>query len=86
MNRRLFVGNLSYDATEQDLSDLLEAAGYKPRSISIPLDRATNRTRGFGFVEFESAAVAAEARDNLSNVAQLNGRMLRFSDAQERSR
>lgn len=47
----LFIGNLSYDATEQDIRDHFH--GYLLGTVKIPRDRDTNRPRGFGFAECE---------------------------------
>jgi RNA recognition motif-containing protein len=63
MSNRLFVGNLPYEATEDELRAHFAQAGAV-RSVFIPLDRETSRPRGFAFIEFETSeqAVAAIGR------------------------
>ena len=53
MGKKLFVGNLSYNTTEGTLMDLFSQAGAVSE-VEIVLDRATNRSRGFGFVTMSS--------------------------------
>ena len=66
---KLYVGNLAFSATEQDLEDLFGQAG-QVNSTSIITDRETGRSRGFGFVEMETQESATAA------VAQFNGYQL----------
>ena len=70
MSTRLYVGNLSYDTTEQELQDLFSQAG-SVTNVSLPTDRATGRMRGFGFVEMGSDNDAQEA------IRKFNGYVLR---------
>ena len=51
MGTRLFVGNLSYQVTEQELRDALVNEGIEVRSVRVALDRETGRPRGFAFIE-----------------------------------
>ena len=67
---KLFVGNLSYQATEEDLRELFQQAGTV-QSVRIVTDQFTGRPRGFGFVEMSTPEEAARA------VEQLNGRVFR---------
>ena len=60
MSNRLFVGNLPYDATEDEIRDHFAQAGSVGR-VFVPLDRDTGRPRGFAFVEFEDPAHASGA-------------------------
>lgn len=60
MNKRLYVGNLSWDVTDQDLGEFFSKAGKVVDAIII-IDRDTGRSRGFGFVEMENAKEAKEA-------------------------
>jgi cold-inducible RNA-binding protein len=57
---KIFVGNLPYEATEDEIGDAFRAHG-QVSSVSIPIDRASGRPRGFAFVEMEkkSEAIAA---------------------------
>ncbi len=70
MGTRLYVGNLSYNTTEQELQDLFSQAGGV-EDVSLPTDRATGRMRGFGFVEMASEDAAQEA------IRRFNGFVLR---------
>ena len=60
MSVQLFVGNLSYDATEDELRQLFSAVGT-PLSVRVPTDRETGKPRGFAFVEWNDSAQADEA-------------------------
>jgi len=70
MSAKLFVGNLSYQATEEDLRELFQQAGTV-QSVRIVTDQFTGRPRGFGFVEMSTPEEAGRA------VEQLNGRVFR---------
>ena len=70
MPAKLFVGNLSFQATEEDLRELFQQAGTV-ESVRIVTDQFTGRPRGFGFVEMASKEEAAKA------VEMLNGRLFR---------
>ena len=67
MAKRLFVGNLSYTATEEQVRTLFSEVGTVA-SVSLVTDRETGQARGFGFVEMETEEAAQEA------IAKLNGR------------
>jgi cold-inducible RNA-binding protein len=60
MSKKLFVGNLPFQTTEEELQDTFSRAGTVV-SVAIPVDRVTGRKRGFGFVEMESEAAADAA-------------------------
>ena len=83
MGKKIFVGNLSFDTTSADLEALFAQAGTC-ESASVITDRATGRSRGFGFVEMSSASEAAKAIATF-NGQQLQGRTLNVSEARERS-
>ena len=79
---RLFVGNLPYDATEDDLRQHFSAAG--PVSyVFMPIDRETGKKRGFAFVEFDTAEQAQEAIRQFNNQA-FKGRPLAVNEARAR--
>ncbi len=78
----LFVGNLSYETTEQDLREAFEAFGQVSSSAVIT-DRETGRSRGFGFVEMSDDGEAREAIEALNN-KDLNGRSLNVNEAKPR--
>jgi RNA recognition motif-containing protein len=63
---RLYVGNLPYNVTEPDLREFFSPVGLLS-SIIIPVDRETNRPRGFAFVEFSDPAQAEEATRRFNN-------------------
>ena len=79
MNNKLYVGNLSYDTNEASLRELFSKAGAIT-SISIPMDRATNRPRGFAFVEMESPADALKAI-KMCDGQEVDGRAIKVNEA-----
>jgi cold-inducible RNA-binding protein len=78
----IFVGNLYWDTTEDELEALFVPYGTVER-VQILLDRVTGRSRGFGFVEMPNATEAQAAIANL-NGASLGGRTLTVSEARPR--
>ncbi|MHC4416385.1 MAG: RNA recognition motif domain-containing protein [Planctomycetota bacterium] len=80
---RIYVGNLSFQTTEQELNDLFAEHGQVD-SVSIITDRMTGRSRGFGFVEMSDDNEAKAAMDAL-NGAELSGRTLKVNEARERA-
>jgi RNA recognition motif-containing protein len=83
MGKRLYVGNLSWDTTEDDLRAAFSADGRTVSDCHIVSDRETGRPRGFAFVEMESEPDARAAIEALDGV-ELDGRTLRVNEAQER--
>jgi RNA recognition motif-containing protein len=83
MGRRLYVGNLAWGVTDQDLQELFAEAG-KVESAQVIIDRATNRSRGFGFVEMATDE-AGESAINMLNGRDLKGRAIRVNEAQART-
>ena len=81
MGKKLFVGNLSFDTTNQDLETFFSQAGTC-ESAAVITDRETGRSRGFGFVEMSSSAEAETAIADL-NGRELQGRALNVSEARE---
>lgn len=79
---RLFVGNLSFQTTENDLQDLFSQAGAVS-NVNLMLDRATGRSRGFAFVEFATAEDAAKAVEQFHG-QELQGRALTVNVARPR--
>jgi len=79
----VFVGNIPWAATEDELSDLFGGFG-QVASFRILMDRETNRSRGMAFCEFTSAAECQQAIDNL-NGHELHGRQLRVDHAKPRN-
>lgn len=83
MGTRLFVGNLSFGITEDQLRTLFEEGGRQVTNVSIVVDRDTGRPRGFGFVEMGSDT-DAEAAIRALNGRDLGGRALTVNEARER--
>ena len=82
MSTKLFVGNLAFQTTSQELQDLFGQAGTV-ESASVIEDRETGRSRGFAFVEMSSNAEAAAAIDQF-NGKELGGRALKVNEAKPR--
>ncbi|UCF33575.1 MAG: RNA-binding protein [Phycisphaerales bacterium] len=83
MSKKLYVGNLSYDVSSSDLEALLAAHGTV-LSAEVITDRMTGRSKGFGFVEMESAAEADAAIEAL-NGQQHGDRTLTVNEARPRA-
>lgn len=77
MNNKLFVGNLSYNVTEDQLRELFSEHGVVISAV-LPTERDTGRMRGFGFVEMETQAAAEAAIKNLDG-RELSGRQLKVN-------
>jgi cold-inducible RNA-binding protein len=82
MSTKLFVGNLSFNTTENDLSDAFAAHGTVVEA-NLMMDRMSGRPRGFGFVTMSSPEEAQKAIDAL-NGQQLDGRALTVNIARPR--
>jgi RNA recognition motif-containing protein len=82
ISNKVFVGNLSFDVTREELIDAFSAAG-KVVDAKVPTDRETGRPRGFAFVEFENDE-AAEKSITMMNGKDLKGRPLRVNEAENR--
>ena len=79
MNKKLYVGNLSYETTEDELQKLFMEVGPVV-SATLITDRASGRSKGFGFVEMETEQAAQEAIERLNNY-ELNQRTITVSEA-----
>ncbi|MFN8658882.1 MAG: RNA-binding protein [Candidatus Obscuribacterales bacterium] len=77
MNNKLFVGNLSYNVTEDELQQLFSQHGGVVSAV-LPKDRDTGRLRGFGFVEMETQAAAEAAIKSLDG-RDFSGRPLKVN-------
>ncbi len=82
MGKRLYVGNLRYSVTSSELEELLSQHGSVV-SAEVIMDRATGRSKGFGFVEMSSDAEADAAIEAL-NGQDHNGRALTVNEARAR--
>jgi RNA recognition motif-containing protein len=83
MGTRLFVGNLSFQTSEADLTAAFERDGRQVSSVSVVTDRDTGRPRGFAFVEMANENDAQAAIAALDGT-ELDGRTLRVNEAEER--
>jgi RNA recognition motif-containing protein len=82
MGRKLYVGNLSFTATEEELRAHFAQAGT-PESVAIIKDRLTGKSRGFGFVEMSTDEEAMQAIEQLDG-KELKGRPLKINEARSR--
>jgi len=80
---KIYVGNLSYNTTESDLRNLFAPFG-NPTSVAVIMDRQTNQSKGFGFVEFADDAQAKAAIAAL-NGKEVGGRSLKVNEARPRT-
>jgi RNA recognition motif-containing protein len=78
----IFVGNIAFTTTEEELSQLFEPFGTVERA-QIITDRETGCSRGFGFVEMPDASEAQEAIDSLNRIT-VGGRPLTVNEARQR--
>jgi RNA recognition motif-containing protein len=80
---KVFVGNLSFDTTREQLEALFAPMG-EIADVFVPIDRDSGRPRGFAFVTFADSESASKAIQQLDGV-ELGGRNLRVNEAAERS-
>jgi cold-inducible RNA-binding protein len=83
MTRRLYVGNLPYDATEKQVRQVFETAERKVISIKVVTDKDTGKPRGFAFVDLETPEHAKSAIEEL-NGKDFGGRALIVNEAEDR--
>jgi RNA recognition motif-containing protein len=82
LRKKLYVGNLPFSTTEDELRALFESHG-SVASVNVITDRETGRSRGFAFVEMDEANAAEEAMRALDG-SELGGRSLRVNEAHDR--
>ena len=82
MATKLFVGSLSWNVNDDQLKEFFSAAGTVV-SANVIVDRETNRSKGFGFVEMSSEEEAQEAIKQLNN-KELDGRAVTVNEARPR--
>jgi RNA recognition motif-containing protein len=75
----IYVGNLSYEATEEDIRQAFQAHG-EVSTVSIIMDKISGRSRGFGFVEMPDKA-QAEAAIRTLNLQEVRGRAITVNEA-----
>jgi len=79
MTKKLFVGSLSFNSTEDSLRDLFSQAG-KVESVTIIMDKFSGRSKGFGFIEMSSEEEAQKAKE-MFNGKELDGRTIAVDEA-----
>ncbi len=84
MSNKIYVGNLPFSSTEDELRSLFSQHGAVD-SVNVIMDRDTGRARGFAFVEMSDAADVAKAIKDLDG-SELGGRNLRVNEAEDKPR
>ena len=82
MSKKIYVGNLSYSTTEETLRNQFSQFG-EVETVTIIIDKITNRSKGFGFVEMTDDEAARDAISTL-NQKDIDGRKVRVNEAEER--
>ncbi len=82
MSKKIYVGNLPFSSSEDDLKDVFGRHGAVA-SVNIITDRETGRPRGFAFIEMEEASAADDAIRALDG-SDLGGRNIKVNEAQDR--
>jgi len=83
MNKKLYIGNLDYDTSEEELKEAFSEAG-EVEDANIITDRNTGRSRGFGFVEMGSEEEAEKAIE-LMDGKEFEGRTLKVDEARPKN-
>ncbi len=81
MSAKIYVGNLGYSVTSETLSDKFAQFGTV-ESSKVIIDRDTNRSKGFGFIEMSSSSEASDAITGLNGM-EFEGRQMNVSEAKE---
>lgn len=79
---KIYVGNLPYSVRDNELEEMFTSFG-EVTSATVIIERETNRSKGFGFVEMENHAEATAAINEMNN-REINGRGLKVSEAKPR--
>jgi RNA recognition motif-containing protein len=82
MNNKIYVGNLNYNTTEDELRNMFSQYGTI-ESVNIITDRFSGQSKGFGFIEMADADEAQQAIDGM-NQQELGGRTLKVNEAREK--
>ncbi len=82
MGNKLYVGNLPFTVTEDELREVFARHG-EVQSVNVIMDRDTGRPRGFGFVEMNDSSAADDAMRALDG-SDLGGRSIKVNEAQDR--
>ncbi|MFH1772039.1 MAG: RNA-binding protein [Candidatus Omnitrophota bacterium] len=80
--KKLYIGNLEYGTTDEDLKSFIEEKGVTVKEVKIITDKYSGRSKGFGFAEFDTDEQAQAAIDAL-NEQELNGRKLAVNKARK---
>ena len=80
--KKLYIGNLNYETTEDALKGLIEEKGIAVREVRIIVDRYSGKSKGFGFAEFDTEEQAQQAIEAL-NDQEFNGRKLTVNKARK---
>ena len=83
MGTKIYVGNLSYDTTDDSLRTAFETGGRTVTDASVIINRDTSRSRGFGFVEMEKDEEAKAAIEELIG-SDIDGRTVKVNEARPR--
>jgi RNA recognition motif-containing protein len=83
LSKKIYIGNLPFSATEDELRAVFERHGGVA-SVNVIMDRQTGRPRGFAFVEMDDASAADDAIRALDG-SELGGRSIRVNEAQDRN-
>lgn len=83
MSKKLYIGNLPFSSTEDELRTVFERHG-RVESVNVITDRDSGRPRGFAFIEMDEASAADDAIRALDG-SELGGRSIRVNEAQDRS-
>lgn len=78
MSKKVFIGNVPFQAQDEDLKNWFSSNSISPAGVAIVKHRVTGKSRGFGFADFVSPE-EAEAAVNALNGVELDGRMLMLS-------
>lgn len=81
--KQIYIGNLDYDAVEEDIQQLIEAKGLEAKEIKIIKDRFSGKSKGFGFIEFEDDDQVQKAIDLLDG-QEIKSRKIRVNKARRR--
>ncbi|MEK7399058.1 MAG: RNA-binding protein [Candidatus Poribacteria bacterium] len=81
MSKKLYIGNLSFDVTEEELEKSFSQYG-EVASVAIIKDSVSGRSKGFGFIEFADEASAKSAKEGMDG-KELAGRTLKVDEARE---
>ena len=81
--KKIYIGNLEYSITEEELKEILKEKGFEAKDIKIIRDKFSGRSKGFGFAEFENDEQVQKAIDSLDG-QELKSRKLKVSKARRR--